>query len=179
MMRVKFPGGYKMDVPKCHQRFVGAPKPAPLQLLIRVLSLFPYANESAKVEIANTDYDIAAFASYAALLKQHLQFMFQSIMYKLFAEGRTSLTQVSTFTQVISKLAFTKRKDSALRGYLIHRFLQNQKGDWHTACKLTQPQATAFVKDSIARWQEVMKLIAVCKNDELIRHFQEADQYFR
>ena len=76
MLRVKFPGGHPMQVPPCHQPFLSDKKPEETQLLARVLSLFPYANDKVRVDPKYSDYDLSAFASYAALLKQHLQFMF-------------------------------------------------------------------------------------------------------
>ena len=44
---------------------------------------------------------------------------------------------------------------------------------------MTSEEAKTFLKDSKEQWAEVMKLIQVCKNDALLKYFQNADKLFR
>jgi hypothetical protein len=87
MMRTCFPAGNPIPVPQSHQRWnkdVEDPKKA---LLVRIFSLFPL-DDDFEVQDSNLDFSLTVFMSYAQQLKLQLRFIFQSILYKLFKQGK-------------------------------------------------------------------------------------------
>ena len=86
------------------------------------------------------DFDLALFTTYSQTLKQTMRSVFQSILYRLYKEGRIEITALD-FAKSIDKLAF-KKEDSLPLGLLMKSMLL--RGD-----DLTKPSDDAKFKGSI------------------------------
>ena len=98
--------------------------------MVRIFSLFPLDNnDEFEVQDKNLDFSLTVFMSYAQQLKLQLKFIFQSILYKLFKQGKCSQLKIDLFVLAHKNLAFNKSERSMMRGYLLSNFFDAKNED--------------------------------------------------
>ena len=95
---------------------------------MRIFSLFPL-DDDFEVQESNLDFSLTVFISYAQQLKLQLRFIFQSILYKLFKQGKCSHIKMELFVLAHKHLAFNKSERSMMRGYLVSKFFDANNED--------------------------------------------------
>ena len=170
MLRIFFPAGNPIDVPKSHVCFLTEKHPEqPVSLIKRVFSLFPVKMGSPKLR--TDDFEMCLFNSYTQMLKQQMRFVFQTILYKTFRLKKSRSSDIKTFQEAIDKLAFGKSESSMALGQLICKFLEGDLKYWETF-KMSEQHAQEAIKEGLKLWNKVNSITTILqqqqKNQELI-----------
>lgn len=102
MLRVFFPAEQVIQEAPSHTELRKSFSPAAsseslVTLLTRIFSLVTLDESiEAEVNTTNLDFDLALFSTYAKSYRQMMRFMFQSILYRNFRDGRLSI-KLATF----------------------------------------------------------------------------------
>ena len=83
-----------------------------MRLLTRVFSLIQMTPEMRRIKLQireqSLDFDLAMFANYSHSLKLNLNFVFQTILFRLFRSNRMSKILGEDFQSTVAQVAFRR-----------------------------------------------------------------------